>query len=155
MLVYFGLMSPWPCGSTPAITLSCLQLHLSYFYPTLRAFCRLSSATHYYMSQQTMNASVWGRKRWQVHTGHLNFFSEGVSSWPAVELATLYLLWDGMSSGAGRASDDVGGPHIWEYGLQRGSLREYYTDRRSVGSDLQSFGITWLISRLTVVIISL
>ena len=37
----------------------------------------------------------------------------------------------------------------------RKPLMEYYTDRRSVGSEPQSFGITWLISRVTVVIISL
>ena len=59
-----------------------------------------------------------------------------------------------MSSMAGRRSGDVGGLHIWGYGLQS-SLMEYNTDRRSVGSDPQSFGITWLISRVTVVIISL
>ena len=70
----------------PPLTLlrSCLQLLLSYFCLTLRAFCRLSSATHYYMSQQTMNASVWRRNssnvRWhdQVHRTFKLFLWRGI-----------------------------------------------------------------------------
>ena len=94
-------------------------------------------------------------------TGHLNFFSEGVSSWPSphvspapVELATLYLLWDGMSPMAGRGSGDVGGPHIWGYGLQRASHGiSHRQEERGVRP--AEFWHNLLISRVTVVIISL
>lgn len=94
-------------------------------------------------------------------SGHLNFFSEWVSSFPSPSTHLLHSSWQHFTYCEMRwtlwmAEDDfVGGPHIWTYRLKRGALMEFSSDRRSVGSDLWSFGITWIISWLTKVIISL
>ena len=109
-----------------------------------------------------MNAIVWildqiwcGKCKCR---GHLNF---SLNRYHLIiipitpPLATLYLLWDVMNSMAGRGSDKVGGPRIWTYRLKRKALMEFLSDRRRVGSDLGSFGITWFISWLTKVTISL
>ena len=94
-------------------------------------------------------------------SGHLNFFSEWASSFPSPSTHLLHSSWQHFTYCEMRwtlwmAEDDfVGGPHIWTYRLKRGALMEFSSDRRSVGSDLWSFGITWIISWLTKVIISL
>ena len=87
-----GWCHPGP-GSTPAMTLSCLQLHLSYFYPTLRAFCRLSSATH--LLHVTTNNECECLREKEVTSAHRTF---------------KLFLWRGIimtSSGAGNTLPTV------------------------------------------------